>query len=117
MLLLALSGRTEFWTRTSQSSEPRSTHPRARALPEGFTILIDTRERYPYRFAGRDVRGERMALPTGDYAVANAEATIAVLEPKTLENSGGEIARGLRAIVGRRSVRRSVGRMIRSPAA
>lgn len=30
--------------------------PRARAIPEGFAIAIDTRERYPFRFAGRGVR-------------------------------------------------------------
>jgi len=63
-------------------------------LPEGFTVLIDTRERYPYRFAGRDVKGERMALLAGDYAVANAEAIIAVVERKTLENFTASLSDG-----------------------
>jgi ERCC4 domain len=77
-----------FWQtqRAARAANPGARIPRARALPGGFTIFIDTRERYPYRFAGRDVKGERMALPAGDYAVANAEATIAVVERKTLEN-------------------------------
>jgi ERCC4-type nuclease len=77
------SGRPK--TRPEQRT-PGPRIPRARALLDGFTILIDTRERYPYRFAGRDVKAERMALAARDYAVANAEARIAVVERKTIEN-------------------------------
>jgi ERCC4-type nuclease len=47
-----------------------------------------------YRFVGRDVKGERVALPAGDYAVANAEATIAVVERKTLENFTASLSDG-----------------------
>jgi len=39
------------------------------------TILIDTKERYPYRFVGRDVEIKRVALSAGNYAVADGEAT------------------------------------------
>jgi hypothetical protein len=85
-----------FWQtqKAARAANPGARIPRARALPEGFTILIDTRERYPYRFAGRDVKAERMALPAGDYAVANAEATIAVVERKTLENFTSSLSDG-----------------------
>jgi ERCC4-type nuclease len=61
-------------------------------------ILIDSREGYPYRFAGCVVKAERMALPAGDYAVANAEATIAVVERKTLENFTTSLSDGTLAI-------------------
>jgi ERCC4-type nuclease len=85
-----------FWQtqKAARAANPGARIPRARALPEGLTILIDTRERYPYRFAGRDVKAERMALPGGDYAVANAEATIAVVERKTLENFTNSLSDG-----------------------
>lgn len=49
-------------------------------------IVIDTRERYPYRFAGRDVTTERRALPAGDYGVSHGDEVIAVVERKSLEN-------------------------------
>jgi hypothetical protein len=85
-----------FWQnqKAARAANPGARIPRARALAEGFTILIDTRERYPYQFAGRDVKAERMALAAGDYAVANAEATIAVVERKTLENFTTSLSSG-----------------------
>jgi len=56
-------------------------------LTEGFTIFVDTRERYPYRFAGRDVATERLALAAGDYEVRSDEgALLAAVERKSLEN-------------------------------
>jgi hypothetical protein len=107
-----------FWQtqKAARAANPGARIPRARALPEGVTILIDTRERYPYRFAGRDVKGEGMALPAGDYAVANAEATIAVVERKTLENFTTSLSDGTLAFQmqdwarspGRRSCSRGV---------
>ncbi len=85
-----------FWQtqKAARAANPGGRIPRARALPQGFTILIDTRERYPYRFASRDVKAERMALPAGDYAVADAEAMIAVVERKTLENLTASLSDG-----------------------
>ncbi len=58
-----------FWQtqKTARSANPGARVPRRRALTEGFTIWVDTRERYPYRFAGREVRTERAAFPAGDY--------------------------------------------------
>lgn len=67
---------------------------RARAIPEGFTILVDTRERYPYRFTRREVEIERVALPAGDYAVAHGEAMAAAVERKTLENFTASLSDG-----------------------
>ncbi|HSL15970.1 MAG TPA: hypothetical protein VK962_06790, partial [Actinomycetota bacterium] len=60
-----------FWQtqKTARAANPGARVPRRRALTEGFTIAIDTRERYPFRFAGRDVSTERVALPAGDYGV------------------------------------------------
>jgi ERCC4-type nuclease len=84
-----------FWQtqKAAKASNPGARIPRARA-PEGFTILIDTRERYPYRFAGRDVEIERVALSAGDYAVAYGESTAAAVERKTLENFTASVSDG-----------------------
>jgi hypothetical protein len=54
--------------------------------PRGLAVLVDSRERYPYGFAGRQVESQRVALPAGDYAVAHGEEMIATVERKTFEN-------------------------------
>src|SRR3990172_1163413 len=77
-----------FWQtqRTARRANPGARVPRRRALDEGFTIWVDTRERYPYRF-GRDIATERAALEAGDYAVRTGEgAILAAVERKGLEN-------------------------------
>jgi hypothetical protein len=53
-----------FWQtqKAAKAANPGARIPRARPILSGFTILIDTRERYPYRFAGRDVEIERVAF-------------------------------------------------------
>jgi hypothetical protein len=78
-----------FWQtqKTARAADPGARVPRRRALTEGFTIAIDTRERYPFRFAGRDVSTERVALPAGDYGVRSEAGELAVVERKTIENS------------------------------
>src|SRR2546426_4931397 len=45
-----------FWQtqKTARSANPGGRVPRHRALPGGFTIVVDSREHYPYRFTGRD---------------------------------------------------------------
>lgn len=68
-----------------QAASPGARVPRRRALVDGFTIVIDTRERYPFRFAGRDVSTERAALPAGDYGIRVGETVLAVVERKTME--------------------------------
>ena len=85
-----------FWQtqKAARAANPGARIPRARAIPEGFTILIDSRERYPYRFTGRDVEIERVALPAGDYAVAHGEAMAAAVERKTFENFTASLSDG-----------------------
>lgn len=78
-----------FWQtqRTARIANPGGRVPRGRATTEVITILVDTRERYPFRFASRpDVRTERFALPAGDYGVRIDHRIIAVVERKSLEN-------------------------------
>ncbi len=77
-----------FWQtqKAAKAANPGSRIPRARAIIEGFTIAIDTRERYPYRFADRGVSTERVALAAGDYAILADGDPIATVERKTFEN-------------------------------
>lgn len=71
-----------FWQtqKTAKAANPGARVPRRRTLAAGFTISIDTRERYPFRFAGRDVMTKRTALPAGDYGVQVGESVIAIVE-------------------------------------
>jgi hypothetical protein len=83
-----------FWQtpRTVRSTRPGIRIPtrRAGAWPE-LPILIDTRERYPYRFARQRAVTARRALPAGDYGVELAGEVVAVVERKSL----ADLARGL----------------------
>ena len=55
-------------------------------------IIVDTRERYPFRFARQQASTSRAALAAGDYAVCRADGSIiAAVERKTIE----DLANGL----------------------
>jgi len=85
-----------FWQtqKAAKAANPGARIPRARTIPDGFGIAIDTRERYPYRFTGRGVVTERVALPAGDYAVVAEGDPIASVERKTLENLAASLSDG-----------------------
>ena len=61
--------------------------PRRRAAELAhLTILIDTRERYPYKFIQQQASTERQALPAGDYGIAHDGEIVAVVERKSLHD-------------------------------
>ena len=76
-----------FWQspRTVKQSRPGVRRPTARAggLAE-LEVLVDIRERYPYRFADQRVTVARRALPAGDYATTLADQIVACMERKSL---------------------------------
>ena len=78
-----------FWQtpRTTRQARPGIRVPRrlAAELAE-LTILIDTRERYPYKFTQQQASTERQALPAGDYGIAHDGEIIAVVERKSLHD-------------------------------
>jgi hypothetical protein len=81
-------GRTAIFWQTQKAA--RAANPGAR-IPRGrsiglLEIFVDTRERYGYKFAGREVELRRAALLAGDYAVEGLGGVIASVERKTLEN-------------------------------
>lgn len=86
-----------FWQtqRTARTSNPGGRVPRGRAATGTITIIVDTRERYPFRFASHpDMTTERGALPAGDYGVRKHAHLLAVVERKSLENLAGDLSDG-----------------------
>lgn len=86
-----------FWQtqKTARGANPGGRIPRRRTLDAALRIAVDTRERYPYRFASQGAETIRMALPAGDYAVpAEDGAFLAAVERKSLENLAATLSEG-----------------------
>jgi hypothetical protein len=85
-----------FWqTRTvAMKANPGGRVPQRRALSAGFTIHVDTREKYAFRFARRDVAIEQTAVEAGDYGVRAGDRWLAVVERKSLEDLIGSLSNG-----------------------
>ena len=78
-----------FWqsARTNAKARPGVRTPTARASGlEQLQILVDSRERYPYRFSSQQATTVREALPCGDYGVRREGDLVAVVERKSLED-------------------------------
>ncbi|CAN5570821.1 hypothetical protein BH23CHL8_BH23CHL8_01610 [soil metagenome] len=68
---------------------------RVSGLGRAFTIVVDTRERYPFRFAKQQAETERAALQAGDYAIRDAGGrVIAAVERKSLGDLSGSLNSG-----------------------
>ena len=63
------------------------------------SVIVDTRERYGYRFHVHDVPIERRALRAGDYALEVDNAIVAVVERKTIEDFAKGLTDGSLAFV------------------
>lgn len=75
-----------FWQspRTRKQARPNVRAPSARAAGiADLEMVVDSHERYPYRFAGRQVSLVRRALPAGDYGVSLDGALVASVERKS----------------------------------
>ncbi len=86
-----------FWQspRTSKKARPGVRTPTARASGVGdLEIVVDSHERYPYRFASQQAVAVRGALPCGDYGVRRDGAIVAVVERKSLEDLAGSLVDG-----------------------
>jgi hypothetical protein len=87
-----------FWQspRTAKQARPGVRLPTARAagLAE-LAIVVDERERYPYRFSHQQVAVRRARLPAGDYGVLDpAGAVLAAVERKSLSDLAGSLLSG-----------------------
>ena len=89
-------GRPAVWWQTQktvQSANPGARVPRGR--PAGsLVIAVDNREKYGWKFAGRQVTIERRTLPAGDYGAMAGDVVVAVVERKTLENLATSLSDG-----------------------
>jgi ERCC4-type nuclease len=86
-----------FWQspRTTRRSRPGVRVPgrRASGLHE-VVVLVDSRERYPYRFAHQAATTRRHALPAGDYGVEVGGEVVAVVERKSLDDLASSLVGG-----------------------
>ncbi|HEX8769163.1 MAG TPA: ERCC4 domain-containing protein [Acidimicrobiales bacterium] len=86
-----------FWqtARTTKMARPGLRVPtrRASGWPE-LPVVVDTRERYAYKFSGQQVALERRALRAGDYGVEAGGELIAVVERKSLADLSARLIDG-----------------------
>lgn len=76
-----------FWQspRTRKQARPDVRVPGARAAGVvELEIVVDAHERYPYTFAGQQVRTVRRGLRCGDYAITQDGVPVAAVERKSL---------------------------------
>lgn len=80
-----------FWiTQASAIASRRGAYIPQAKKGDDFKVIIDTTERYPYRFGGVEV--EREKLPVGDYGLIYNGNLVAIAERKTKENFLHEIS-------------------------
>jgi hypothetical protein len=74
-----------FWiTQSSMKMKGPGAYIPQGGKQERMEIIIDKRERYPYKFAHSNIKKEN--LQVGDYALSKGNCIIAVAERKTLDN-------------------------------
>ena len=88
--------RIVFWRseRSMRATRPGIRAPTARGLDGALVLVVDLRERYPWRFADLPVTVERRRLPVGDYGVFEDDRLVAVVERKKLEEFAGAAVQG-----------------------
>lgn len=96
VLTLARGREMVFWQsrKVAKQARPNVTVPKARAhglVPE---IIVDTRERYAYKFSAQQATTVKRALPVGDYAVFVDDELIAAAERKSIEDLAGSLMSG-----------------------
>lgn len=86
-----------FWqtARTAKQARPSVAVPTARAAGiAGLEIVVDSNERYGYRFSDRDVTVVRGRLAAGDYGVMLDGQLVASVERKSLQDLVSSLTTG-----------------------
>ncbi len=75
-----------FWqsARTRRQARPNVALPTKRAAGRILEILVDSHERYAWKFGSQQATTVRRALPAGDYAVELDGVVVAAVERKSL---------------------------------
>lgn len=85
-----------FWqsARTRKQARPNVSVPTAQAGGGEMQIIVDTRERYAWKFTEQHAVTVKRALSVGDYAVETDGAPVAVVERKSVEDLVSTIVGG-----------------------
>ncbi len=86
-----------FWqtARVRKQARPDVRTPTSRAAGlVDLEVVVDTRERYPWTFSGRQLTTVRRALPVGDYGVVVAGRLVAAVERKSVADLTGALLDG-----------------------
>jgi len=75
-----------FWqtARTAKQARPAVSVPTSRAAGQTLHILVDSHERYAWKFTQQQATTSRRALTAGDYAVAVGDEIVAAVERKSI---------------------------------
>ena len=94
-----------FWqsARTTRQARPNVSLPTQRASGMVLDILVDSHERYAWKFSSQQAHTTQRALPAGDYAVELDGRIIAAVERKSLADlvstvTGGKLRYVLAAL-------------------
>ncbi len=85
-----------FWqsARTARQARPAVSTPTRRASGLVLDILVDSHERYPWRFSAQQATTQRRALPAGDYGVEVDGRIIGAVERKSLADLSSTLTTG-----------------------
>ncbi|RIK14058.1 MAG: hypothetical protein DCC50_11780 [Acidobacteria bacterium] len=86
-----------FWqtARTSRQAKPSVSLPTARASGvAGLEIIVDSHERYAWKFEHQQATTVRQALRAGDYGVRVGDRVVAAVERKSLQDLVGTLTSG-----------------------
>ncbi len=86
-----------FWQspKTTRKARPGVRLPTRRVAGiDELPILVDDRERYPYRFAHQKATTTRRRLPAGDYGVELGGRVVAAVERKSLDDLARSLVDG-----------------------
>jgi hypothetical protein len=85
-----------FWqsARTTRKTRPGMRLPTRRSASGVLHVVVDTRERYAWKFERQQVTLERRALAVGDYAVEVGGDLVAVVERKQLPELASNVVDG-----------------------
>lgn len=85
-----------FWQspRTSRQARPKVNVPTARAHGETVDIVVDSAEKYPYRFTHQQASTRRRRLAAGDYGVLIDDKVVAAVERKSLADLASSLLSG-----------------------
>jgi hypothetical protein len=85
-----------FWQsrRAARKTRPGLRLPTARSAGGALEIVVDTRERYAWKFDRQQATTVRRALRVGDYAVEHDDELVAVVERKTLADLATRLVDG-----------------------